>query len=1586
MVASLATCSATLNNHLNHQIHTIRGGAKTQSIHKSKRGRKKLKSDDTNQQLILQTEREDVVTENDDNRIKTNAATTHFDANGSSVTTKPNLKVQAILLPRQTSFLVPLRFLSFLLINVTLNACMQTSGKPLEDAVRKLLNMPKEDQQFGSTVTPLHIYVAKKIASPSSLVLPPGHLPYPLPLLGLFLSIVMYVGGTVLIPLWNVTVHVLLNYQRYDNDRITAIHASRLLQNWYDENEEGEADPYYSTSKKQIVPAVLVYEEDTTAEPQPQTRVSRNAVSNKPPIVCPLFQSPEYVTGRETSYLGHPRRYYFELHRKRYYYDPSFQHETLVCGGPSLHEATPSLLLSDEFTHGLHTTSQVESAKERYGAYTSITIPVPTLRSAFLQRMTSPLIALQMIGRILSLIEEESLGRALANMMRLVFQHFVDSKRSVTSAITLAEEAKLGMESAYNFWVVRPKEEGSGSEWVMCSSPNELLPADVFFIETNENSIAMTSIVIPVDALLLDGTCVTEEAALTGETVPQAKMPLDVSIEESMDGSKPNEPLDMTGEHRSSCIFAGTKLLFSSNEDSKLLESLPPLPLHIRTKNSKPTIYLTLRIGSYSSRGEIIQAMMRSKMNTGLSNRSNEIDSMHLIGALTAFAVSSCFYLLLDSANDDRNHTSVFKRIVQCIRIIVASIPSDLPSSLAASEHACSTILRDEFDVVGREAGALVSASKTEAVVFDKTGTLTQDTQSLTSIVYPPCQLRRLKKKSKFLANTVLAGAHSLQQSDSESNLVGDPVDLTGLKWTGWKYSATDKSASSILSSEKLWQIRCFPFDPNKKMSSAIVLTKSRSGKFRLWLLAKGSPNKMKNQLFKDEEGSDLAHWYGESVKRLGLFGYRSISLGALDASNLDISRELFPLGLPNVKTSSEELENAVRDARRNARSFHRNDIEHRSLDFIGFACFTAPMRESTPRIVQELKKANIEVLMLTGDEPYASLACAVKAGITNKIPSKTHFLKQARSGSLVWESNEQVKRFSLGTVKSVERDVSDGGTLIVSGDAISTLLTENNGSEASQYMKDRLLRHVSVVASASPKDKYEFVNWLKKKKHVLMCGDGVNDIAAMTKADTSAAMLSGFNEHSVQSDSKDFEDARRKERLKKRRIGSNRLKGTITSEIEAAGIGDSSAAVQARIQRRILEGVPVIDALQEELIRRREIRKGGSAAAKIMEKEARLSKSMQDKAVSAHSTYEDDEDSSSIQTGEACLASSFTLLRPCISGIDSILRAGIAAAASGISTYRRVALNCILSSYNLATLYRNGLRYGKWMWQVELAGLIYTDRASFMAASTPRPRLTANIRPSETFNTGEVLSTLLQAIVHFTTLTLAVTSAKELQEHYPSDESHKGFGIKWSATASDNTASVGAVLASLTGSATSSASPKTEDKEPHSFFQRTPFQPNLVSNAVFFVSIWQNAVITLVNHSGKPFSISFLESRPLVLSVGLSFLLSIACLAETLPMLNNFIQLAPFPTKSSKVGMLRLLLFNLSSCYFIEYFSTFIFRRDVWKERNYPYHVGVDDGKLAAAADVEERLLLEERKQNTVVVYFLCLIVANLVVKIILC
>ena len=78
--------------------------------------------------------------------------------------------------------------------------------------------------------------------------------------------------------------------------------------------------------------------------------------------------------------------------------------------------------------------------------------------------------------------------------------------------------------------------------------------------------------------------------------------------------------------------------------------------------------------------------------------------------------------------------------------------------------------------------------------------------------------------------------------------------------------------------------------------------------------------------------------------------------------------------------------------------------------------------------------------------------------------------------------------------------------------------------------------------------------------------------------------------------------------------------------------------------------------------------------------------------------------DDMEIKPGEASLAAPFTFLRPCIDGAESILRSGIATAAFSLSCHRSIALNSLMACFNLATLYRHGFRYGKYMWNVELS------------------------------------------------------------------------------------------------------------------------------------------------------------------------------------------------------------------------------------------------------------------------------------------
>ena len=52
------------------------------------------------------------------------------------------------------------------------------------------------------------------------------------------------------------------------------------------------------------------------------------------------------------------------------------------------------------------------------------------------------------------------------------------------------------------------------------------------------------------------------------------------------------------------------------------------------------------------------------------------------------------------------------------------------------------------------------------------------------------------------------------------------------------------------------------------------------------------------------------------------------------------------------------------------------------------------------------------------------------------------------------------------------------------------------------------------------------------------------------------------------------------------------------------------------------------------------------------------------------------------IKAGEACLAASFTVLRPSIDGVDAILRSSTAAVANALSTKEMIILESTMACY----------------------------------------------------------------------------------------------------------------------------------------------------------------------------------------------------------------------------------------------------------------------------------------------------------------
>lgn len=155
----------------------------------------------------------------------------------------------------------------------------------------------------------------------------------------------------------------------------------------------------------------------------------------------------------------------------------------------------------------------------------------------------------------------------------------------------------------------------------------------------------------------------------------QAKIPLDVGAKQDSETCQ----LDMNGRHRSSCLFAGTKLLHSSNDklmsDVSSFKNLPALP---RIQGKIPALFLTLSSGYYSSRGSIIQSLIKSKTDIGaILSLESQLDQIRLIGVLSLFAAGACMYLLCSSRSD-----SLFKQIVQ-----VNKFASSLPLSQCRIPH-----------------------------------------------------------------------------------------------------------------------------------------------------------------------------------------------------------------------------------------------------------------------------------------------------------------------------------------------------------------------------------------------------------------------------------------------------------------------------------------------------------------------------------------------------------------------------------------------------------------------------------------------------------------------------------------------------------------------------------------------------------------------------------------------------------------------------------------------------------------------------------------------------------------------------------
>lgn len=1469
------------------------------------------------------------------------------------------VKVESFLTHRSFPVRSVLRVACLLLAARAFFQCSQTSGIPYAQTVFQIV--------YGSSKaqwpTAMERKLAQMILSTSNefnVMLPPKLLPSAGPLLKFVVSLVAYVL-TFLLPYWSTQFRMLLDYQKVEK-HTSKENMSVLVRLDTPSSEKGQPQ------NLQIIPL------------QQSSKKKKEKLKND-----------ETTTKRNNSKSGdgvysHPSDFFFDVDHSRIYCN--LDTKECIDGAPSLQTA-PLSALQDLVEGGGLSQKQRKLAKERYQAYNTFPLATPTFKEAFLERISSPLVVIQLVGRLVSLLEE-GMGAAISMVMTLA-QHYYNAKQAIVSATQLADEVKTNLQDTSGYEVKVWNE--SKQQWV--STPaGKLVPGDIFKLTMNtqdeeSKTQKQQELIVPVDALVVKGQCLTNEAILTGESVPQIKIPLDFD-QETTDASTERR-LDLHKD-RSSVLFAGTTLFHTIGGGTAETSD---------KKNSTVggVTCIALRTGTYSSKGRLLKALKGKSHVGAISNQQSNKDAIRMIASLSACAVLSCLSLFVNG----NAKVSPFRRVIQCTRIALASIPSDLPLAQAYIARSCSKMLRDQSDVVCSEPGSLLTAAYIDTVVFDKTGTLTADTQSLAKVVQLESQPEHAV--SAAFERFVLAGCHSLVhfKENEKTSVVGDPLDQAALQFSGWKYNQTstfffrpESETEPILDSEpfRLWQIRDFPFDPSRRLSSAIVLLQRKDSSLELWKLTKGSPDTMIDLFEKDS--TNLAAELSNKTQELEMQGYRCISLGAQNLGDSSIAQALFPNGL-------SESASSLAHARTKSEALHRNAIDKNDpgnvetgLKFCGFCCFDASTRPSSKRVINELVRGGLKCVMLTGDSVDAALSVGRKVELfkhrkiavlersegdgNEELVWKTLHSKVKKDGSFrILHDRTKIEKVTVSSVKKFIKYSEEGKySLAANGRALELIFSQPN--KVGKLIAKNLSA-VSVIARATPELKKQVIETLKQDcaKRVMMCGDGVNDVAAIQSADVAASLLTGFGSEKDISGI-DVDDDRRMKRLATMKIGGNRLENagkakkkeanerinreveTIREEIEKraslrAGNEDSELSEKQYTFEDMKEMVSAtMRAAKKERLRAEQLKKGGGDAARILAEERKQQLS---------SENEDDASTPSIKPGEASLVSSFSCLHPSVDGIDAILREGIATAASSLATQQGIGLHSLMSCYHLATLYRDGFRYGNHMWNVEIFFYQLLENARSKASCTPRPRLPSSVLnrpPTSLFEFVSIFGIVSQAIIHVSCMALCVRYAKHIESTMSDSEGHARIILE--NVFASGSVKVGKLMDTLTKRSLLQDLPEA-DTNTNPFFQRPPFRPNYETNSVFLLSILQSAISALVSHTGAPFYRDILESRDLCVMSGATLLFVMICITGKMPALTSFLQVKSLPSRQSKTVFLCIVMINIIGCACSRFIMDNFHSKSTYFKLEETKAESDNLKRSKNAADHEEKLLTEEMEQN---------------------
>ena len=346
------------------------------------------------------------------------------------------------------------------------------------------------------------------------------------------------------------------------------------------------------------------------------------------------------------------------------------------------------------------------------------------------------------------------------------------------------------------------------------------------------------------------------------------------------------------------------------------------------------------------------------------------------------------------------------------VTIIVVAVPEGLPMmiTLVLSSN-MKKMLKD--NVLVRRLVGIETTGSLNILFTDKTGTLTKG--KLEVINFTCGELTSFKNCSDVLKYQSLSNHLNNNLYFNNSSIFSNDKVIGG--------NATDRSLLNFLHKEINTNCKVLdkiPFNSNLKYSSASILLDNKK-----ILYIKGASEKIipkcSKMLMKNGEEKLFINKKAiqNQIKNLTNKGCRVISLAYSNTNNID------------------------------------------DLIFIGFVTIKDDLRPEAKRGVEQIKKAGIQVVMITGDAKETASSIAKEVGIVTRTDDM--------------------------------------------------VLTSDELNAYDDFELEKMLPNIKVIARALPKDKSRLVKIAENKDLIVgMTGDGVNDAPALKKANVGFAMGSG--------------------------------------------------------------------------------------------------------------------------------------------------------------------------------------------------------------------------------------------------------------------------------------------------------------------------------------------------------------------------------------------------------------------------------------------------------------------------------------------